>query len=261
MRLRWQRRIRKRLLKNLSWDVARLESQGLTLSGALSAIAVRSGFGHQDEADAARILSIDGRSRGVDVLLQRFFSLTEKDDLYVTALRLEHLNDKRAVRPLIHALLHDENPHRRHAAARALGWIRKPGRGAALALARCVADPSQPQPAREEAAESLHYVGTSETVDALISVLRDPDVRLRFWAVFGLGGCVKDPRAFRALESMLEDPEVTPGNWWTVGREALGMLANTDAYRDRCFAEAAKILARPESTDEDRRWATCYGCD
>lgn len=76
-----------------------------------------------------------------------------------------------------------------------------------------------------------------ETVDAMISVLGDPDVRLRFWAVFGLGGCVEDPRGFRALESMLDDPEVTPGNWWSVGKEALAMLAKTDAYRDRCEAE------------------------
>lgn len=59
-------------------------------------------------------------------LLAAFFSLTGKDDLYATALQIEGLNDKRAVRPLIRALLEDENPHRRHAAARALGWIGEP---------------------------------------------------------------------------------------------------------------------------------------
>ncbi len=184
----------------------------MTLTQVLHTILIRPGYGHLDEGQAGRLLSIAGDYRAVDALLDRFFSLTEKLDLYVTALRLERLNDRRAVRPLIQALLANENPHRRHAAARMLGWIHQPGRGAALALARCVADPAQPQPAREEAAESLAYVGTSETVDALISVLKDPDVRLRFWAVFGLGGCVKDARAFLALESMLDDPEVTPGN-------------------------------------------------
>jgi hypothetical protein len=260
VRLRWQRRARKRLRRSsVLRDVRLLEAQGLSLSQALRAVLIRPGWGHFEEADAGRLLSIDGSSRAVDALLQRFFTLTEKDDLYATALRLENLNDKRAVRPLIHALLQDENPHRRHAAARALGWIRKPGRAAALALARCVADPSQPQAAREEAAESLAYVGTAETVDALISVLGDPDVRLRFWAVFGLGGSTKDPRAVRALESMLDDPEVTPGNWWSVGKEALGVLAKTDQYRDRCWTEAARILEDPKATPEDRRWAKCYG--
>ena len=58
-------------------------------------------------------------------LLALFFEQTEKDDLYATALTLESLNDRRAVPPLIHALLEDGNPHRRHAAARALGWIRQ----------------------------------------------------------------------------------------------------------------------------------------
>lgn len=202
----------------------------MSLAQALHTILIRPGLGHYDEGHAGRLLSIAGDSRAVDALLLQFFALEEKDDLYVTALRLENLNDKRAVRPLIRALLEDLNPHRRHAAARALGWIRKPGRAAALALARCLADPTQPQAAREEAAESLAYVGSWETVDALISVLGDTDVRLRFWAVWGTGGCVKDPRAFRALESMLDDLEVTPGGWWSVGKEALGMLAKSDAY-------------------------------
>jgi hypothetical protein len=260
VRLRWQRRVCKRLRKSsVLRDVRLLEAQGLSLSQALRAVLIRPGFGHFEESDAGRLLALDGSSRAVDALLDRFFTLTEKDDLYVTALRLENLNDKRAVRPLIHALLHDTNPHRRHAAARALGWIQRPGCAAALALARCLADPSQPQAAREEAAESLHYVGTAQTVDALTSVLKDPDVRLRFWAVFGLGGITKDPRAVRALESMLDDAEVTPGNWWSVGKEALGMLANTDAYRDRCEAEAARISQDPNATPEELRWARSYG--
>jgi HEAT repeat protein len=159
--------------------------------------------GHYDRAEIGRLLSVTGDSQAVDALLRLFFEQTEKDDLYVTALTLEGLDDRRAVQPLIQALLEDYNPHRRHAAARALGWIHRPGRTAALALARCLADPLQPQAAREEAAESLAYVGGRDTIEPLISVLHDSDVRIRFWAVFGLGSsCRGDARAVQALESI-----------------------------------------------------------
>jgi HEAT repeat protein len=167
---------------------------------------------------------------------------------------------------LIHALLEDGNQHRRHAAARALGWIRCPGRAAAVALSQCVVDPAQPQAAREEAAESLAYVGTRETIDPLIAVLRDPDVRIRFWAVFGLGGRGHwSARTVQALESMLGDHEVPPGNWWSVGKEALAMLANIQPpvsdYEARLKAETQRVFSDPDASAEDRRWAEAYDRD
>jgi hypothetical protein len=193
--------------------------------------------------------------------LNLFFQQTEKDALYATALTIEELHDRRAVPPLIHALLEDSNPHRRHAAARALGWICQ-SRAAAIALGRCLADPTQPQAAREEAAESLAYVGTRETIGPLISALRDPDCRIRFWAVFGLGGsCLGEVRGLQALESVLDDGETPPGNWWPVGKEALAMLAKYPSagdYRMRLAVERQRIGSDPTATPEDRRWAECY---
>lgn len=143
------------------------------------------------------------------------------------------LNDRRAVPPLIRALLQDDNPHRRHAAA------------------------------REEAAESLAYVGTRQTIAPLVSVLRDPDVRIRFWAVFGLGGSSHgDVRAIRALESVLDDNGTPPGNWWPVGKEALAMLASEPRsaadYKPKLSDERQRILADANATAEDLRWAAWY---
>jgi HEAT repeat protein len=269
MRLRWQRRVMKQLRRmrgherTLPVAVAKLECGGLPLVGALRAIMLDPARFHQERAAGGQLLAVAGGGEAVQALLGLFFQQTEKDDLYGTALTLESLNDRRAVRPLIRALLQDGNPHRRHAAARALGWICQPGRAAALALAHCLVDPTQPQPAREEAAESLAYVGTRETIEALISVLRDPDVRIRFWAVFGLGGsCRGDVRAIRALESVLDDSETPPGNWWPVGKEALAMLASKQpsagAYETKVAAERQRILANPNATAEDRRWADSY---
>jgi len=269
MRLRWQRRVRKQLRRMRGQDrtlaiaVAKLERGGTPLAGALRAIMLDPARFHQDRAASGKLLAVDGGAGTVQTLLGLFFEQTEKDDLYATALTIESLNDRRAVPPLIGLLLHDGNPHRRHAAARALGWINRPGRVAALALAHCLVDPAQPQPAREEAAESLAYVGTRETIEPLISVLRDPDVRIRFWAVFGLGGsCRGDVRAIRALESVLDDRETPPGNWWPVGKEALAMLASKQRpageYETKLSTERQRILANPNATAEDRRWAECY---
>ena len=243
--------------------VARLERRGLPLVEALRAVMLDPAESHSGRAAIGRVLSISGDDQAVQALLKLFFQQTEKDELYSTALTLERLNDRTAVRPLIHALLEDGNPHRRHAAARALGWIIRPGRAAALALARCLADPTQPQPAREEAAESLSYVGTRETIQPVITVLRDPDVRIRFWAVFALGGRGhQDARTVQALDSMLEDHEVPPGNWWSVGKEALAMLAGMQPpvsdYETRLMAARERVLSDPNATAEDRRWADAY---
>jgi hypothetical protein len=164
------------------------------------------------------LLEIGEKGRAVRELVGLFFRQEGKDELYMTALAMEELNDARAVPSLIRALLEDSNPHRRHAAARA--------------LALCLADPGQPQAAREEEAESLAYVGNAETVEALIGALTDADVRIRFWVVFGLGGsCRGEARAVRALEGVLGDGETPPGNWWPVGREALAMLGGDCGLR------------------------------
>ncbi|MBI4892485.1 MAG: HEAT repeat domain-containing protein [Acidobacteria bacterium] len=270
MRRRAERKIRKRLRNMraeesiLARAVARLERRGLSLREALRNVLLDPTHDFAHRAAAGRLLALAADSSALAALLALFHRQVEKDHLYATALTLEQLNDRRALPPLIRALLEDPNPHRRHAAARALGWIHPSSRAAARALARCLSDPSQPQPAREEAAESLSYVGTTDSLDALIAALSDPDVPIRFWAAFGLGGCSHgEPRAIQALASILHDPHVPPGNWWSVGREALAALAGLpilphNPYRQRVATETAAILANPNATPEDRRWAEFY---
>jgi HEAT repeat protein len=272
MRLRWQRRLRKQPRRmsgherSLAVTAAKMERQGLPLVKTLLTIMLDPTQSHFHRAAIGKLLSVGEDGQAVKALLKLFFEQTGKNDLYTTALTLEELDDRRAVPPLIRALLEDNNPHRRHAAARALGWIRHPGRAAALALARCLEDDTQPQPAREEAAESLAYVGRRETIGPLISVLHDPDVRIRFWAAFGLGkSCRGDARAVKALESILDDDEVPPGNWWSVGKEALAMLGSMDPpvadYRARLERETQHVFSNVDATVEDRRWAEGYTTD
>lgn len=220
--------------------------------------------GWYERSYAAQVLATVDADGIVSDLLRLFFSETEKDALWATALTLESLRSSAAVSPLVQAL-GDDNPHRRHAAARALGWTGKARRTAAAALVDAVLDKSQPQQVREEAAESLAYLGCAGAVPALISVLDEPEVRMRFWAVFALGslGRTLAPqhhgRIVQALERMMRDEVVPPGNWWSVRLEALAMLgALTPHHRQILQAEIDAVLSDREASPEDRRWAECY---
>ena len=63
------------------------------------------------------------------------------------------------------------------------------------------------------------------------------------------------------LESMLDDREVPPGNWWSVAREALAMLGQARKpiadYTERLKAETERARADPAESVEDRWWAKC----
>ena len=215
--------------------------------------------GWYQRGTAAKMLALADKSSTLAALIGLFFSQTEKLELWETALTIEHNGDSNAVPALINAL-HDDNPHRRHAAARALGWIRPVTRRAAKALVLALDDKDQPQPVREEAAESLAYSHYPKAIEPLISALAESDVRMRFWATFALGGIRRDdPRVIQALEKMLHDDEVPPGNWWSVGREALAMLGDlVPDYRARLDEETQRVLSDPNPTPEDLRWAKGY---
>lgn len=202
----------------------------------------------------------------VSDLLELFFSQHDKHNLWETALTIEWFGNAAAVRPLTRAL-HDGNPDRRHAAARALGWIPNAGRSAAKALVEVLTDKAQPQPVREEAAESLAYLDYAASIPALISVLQERDMRIRFWAVFAidsLGQRYKEKEhlcamAIEALEQVLNDDEVAPGDWWSVGREALAMLGHfVPRYRSLAEQEIGMVLQNPHASLEDKRWAESY---
>lgn len=274
MRARIERRLRKQLRRirpagpALVAILNRYERSGVSLESALRRVILDPAAGWYLRGFAARVLALADARGVIRSLLDLFFVQTDKLELWETALTIEHFGDRAAVRSLAEAL-YDSNPHRRHAAARALGWIPKAGRRAAKALVAALADKSQPQPVREEASESLAYLGYAGAIPVLISVLDEPDVRLRFWAVFALGGIgqrqiygprgIADPRIVEALEKMLSDAEVAPGNWWSVGREALAMLGHVDSkYGAQLDSETERVLNDSNSSPEDLRWAEGY---
>jgi len=138
-------------------------------------------------------------------------------------------------------------------------------------MVRAGTQDGQPVEVREEAAESLANSRSKTAIPALVSTLSDPYVGVRFWSVFALGGVsqfLKPGRperraAVEALESMLADEAVPPGNWWSVGRESLAMLAKFHVrekqFEDQTAREIRRIMDDPAASPEDRRWAECYG--
>lgn len=95
---------------------------------------------------------------------------------------------------------------------------------------------------QEEAASSLGYIGDSRAVDALISVLRDDSAKGRKAAAVALG-YIKDGRAIDALKSALRDqnPEVQKNAAWALmsimgqkhGLEALLTEQNLELIANR----------------------------
>jgi HEAT repeat protein len=273
--LRIERRIRMQLrrlqheetVRPFVRTVQRYEREGRPLARALHQIATDVAINRNPRATSARLLAVSkcqNHSALTEHLLSQFFSQELKGELWETAWILERLGDIRAVGPLIHAL-QDVNHDRRHAAARALGWIRNPSNRAVRALIHILTDASQPVPVREAAAESLAYLASSRAVPVLISVLRDSDVRIRFWAVFALGIIRKryiyrnfGPRRGPVAGSNAHRPGDPPGNWWSVAREALAMLGQLNppeaSHRDRFIHELQRVTGDPNASPEDRQW-------
>jgi HEAT repeat protein len=191
--------------------------------------------------------------------LSAFFKSTGDIEIWNTALELEQITDRRAVKHISRAMifvLRDRDVRRRRAAARVLGWLRWPPPRAVDALIRTLHD-SDPG-VREEAAESLAYLHARRSIAPLIAALRDPAPNVRFFAAFALGS-LKIPRGRRdtrikpALESLLADDATPEGNWWPVRLEALMAL-----YDDRFTRERARVQADPNASVEERRWADRY---
>lgn len=78
---------------------------------------------------------------------------------------------------------------------------------------------------RKEAAEALSRVGSAEALPGLIVALRDPDARVRFYAVVGLAK-IKQPAAEDVLKSAVSDSD------WEVRKEALTALIKSSANLD-----------------------------
>jgi len=133
------------------------------------------------------------------------------------------IKSKRAIKPLISALLQSKEAEKRAASAYVLGILRD-GR-AIEALLNALQNKGEQSKVRGHAAEALAWFGDrrKRVTDALINSLGDTSVEVRFWSAFALGE-LKIKKAAGELEKLsARDNEVLLG-WWTVGEEASNAL-------------------------------------
>jgi HEAT repeat protein len=136
---------------------------------------------------------------------------------------LGSIKSKRAIKPLIDALLQSEEAEKRAASAYALGLLRD--KRAIETLLRVLQNKVEQPKVRGQAAEALAWFDdrSKRVIDALIDGLEDASVEVRFWSAFALGE-LKIRRAVNKLERLAaEDDEVLPG-WWSVSKEASDAL-------------------------------------
>ncbi len=269
MRARIEKRLEKTLRRAAHREqglVRRVEQArrgGAGIRRALLHVASDGGAGPFDRGGAARMLREAGDGAGVDRIVADFLERTERDEVYELALAIETAGGRRPVVPLLGALQGPSVAHRR-GAARAFGWIQPhPGDRAVEALCALVNDPREDPGVREEAAESLSYAGSGRAIPALTAALSDTDPRIRFWAVFALGGVGSrlgraDPLVTAALESMVNDEAAVAG-FWTVGQEALGVLGlDGGRWRERLQGAINRVKRDRDALPEDRSWAEFY---
>jgi pimeloyl-ACP methyl ester carboxylesterase len=130
----------------------------------------------------------------------------------------------------------------------------------------CVLDPTRCHSERAAIGKLLSVAGDGQAIQALLKLFFEQSGIDELYATaltLGLGSsCRGDAQAVKALESMLNDDEVPPGNWWSVGKEALAMLGSMQPpvadYKTKLAAETRRVLSDVDAKAEDRFWAQGY---
>lgn len=127
------------------------------------------------------------------------------------------LKSKRAVKPLITALLNNTSIERRAAYAYALGLLHD--KSAIEPLLTVLNNKKEEPEVRGFAAEALARLGDYRVVNHLIEGLKDSSVEVRFWSVFALGK-IGDQRALPELKRIASQDKAVLSGWWEISKEA-----------------------------------------
>lgn len=143
-------------------------------------------------------------------------------------------------------------------------WLREyPSDWTAMTLIGLIEDESQSLDIRDSAIESLGDCTQPSCREAvlqcLLRQLESPHPRLRFWAVWALGGRLGDPRAIPYIERLAGDT-ADEDCMWSVGREAQALIASHRGpeYESRLQAEMKALIDDPTAPNKERQWAASY---
>lgn len=162
--------------------------------------------------------------------LTRQVECSEPRKAWDAAQELSDRNLKPTVDPLLQVMRSAKAAANREAAAYALTWMYR--RELIPDFAECVADETQPETVRGQAAEALAYLGSyvrrnsrwfKLSEETLLLNLTAASPVVRFWCCFALGS-VRSERAIKPLARLRRsDQSVCPG-WWKVSEEAADAL-------------------------------------
>lgn len=231
--------------------------RGFPLTTALQEIVLDPSLPAITRAKAADLLNDVDHRLPLTILTQRFWEDVDGSELMEIAKIFRFSKDPNAIPVCIQALANPKS-ERRFATAYALGMPQHDKRSL-QALIRVLTNSAETPEVRGCAAESLG--GRPEAVTALVSVLSDEAVAVRFWAVWSLGGQRISGIRHRLeplLAAKLSDPAVYLG-WWSIRCEALALLGHWDLpgteHRMQLERELESVLQDPDASAEDRHWA------
>jgi HEAT repeat protein len=192
---------------------------------ALIDVAQKAGFDPKARGIACWVL---GRSRDKKTVAALLAAFEDNDiDLqWEAAKSLGFLGSKRAVKPLIIALLEASSAEKRSSAAYALGLLQD--KRAVNPLLRVLNTKREEARVRGYAAEALARFKESKVADSLIKALKDSNPEVRFWATYALGQ-IGDRKALPALKHLAQNDNADVPNWWKVSEEASEAINNINS--------------------------------
>jgi HEAT repeat protein len=143
--------------------------------------------------------------------------------LWEAAKALSSLGSKRAVNPLITALLKAPSAERRAAAAYALGHLQD--KRAIDPLLKVLNTTEEEARVRGHVAEALAKFKDPQIVGPLIKALKDKAPEVRFWSAYALGQ-FGDRRALPKLKYLVQNDHTHLPNWWKISEEASKAIHN-----------------------------------
>lgn len=131
------------------------------------------------------------------------------------------IGSKRAIKPLIEALLTSLSTEKRTAAAYALGLLKD--ERAVKPLVDILNNKKEHPKLRGQSAEALANFNRREVVDSLLEALKDQEPEVRFWSAFALGE-LRVRKALPALKRLAEKDTAHVPSWWIVSSEAVDAI-------------------------------------
>jgi HEAT repeat protein len=167
--------------------------------------------------------------------------MARRIDIWERAKAIVLQDDRKAVPGLIEELRNSRDVEVRTSAAYALGWLHD--KRAVQPLLSALLNVKEHKRVRGEAAEVLGHMcisrSNAQVFDGLLKTISDQSSEVRFWSAFALG-LIGNRRAIPALQRLVESDKATVRGWWAVSKEATDAIARINIRRSNNISPRKK---------------------